>query len=75
MRCFQNISKLALQIGSLLLSKVGKNMNNLKFKSQVIWSGQSEDIDKYLKHACHFHSIQKPSNLKGNIFLLFQKQA
>jgi len=46
MTFFQNISKLALQIGFLLLSKVGKNMNNLNFKSQVIWSGQSEDIDK-----------------------------
>ena len=43
---FQNISKLVLQIGFRLLSKVGKNTNNLNFKSQVIWSGQSEDIDK-----------------------------
>jgi len=45
MMFFQNY-KLALQIGFRLLSKVGKNLNNLNFKSQVIWSGQSEDIDK-----------------------------
>ena len=63
MRFFQNISKLVLQIGSRLLLKVGKNMNNLNLKSQVIWSGRSEDIDKLLEHPSHFHSIQKHSKM------------
>ena len=70
---FQNISKLALQIGSLLLSKVGQNMNNLYFKSQVIWSGQSEDIEKKLERPSHFHSIQKHWNMKHFFYFFYLK--
>ena len=55
----KNISRLALQIGFLLLDKMGKRMNNLNLNSQVIWFAESEDICEFLKYVSHFQTIQK----------------
>ena len=54
------ISRSALQIGFLFLDRVGKRMNNLNLKSQVIWFGESKDIYKFLKHVSHIQTIQNP---------------
>ena len=39
---YENIFRWVLQIDLLFLDKVGKSMNNLNLKSQVIWSGESK---------------------------------
>ena len=55
----KNISRLALQIGFLLLDKMGKMMNNLNLNFQVIWFAESKDIHEFLKHVSYFQAIQK----------------
>ena len=69
----KNISRLVLQIGFLLLHKVGKSKNNLNLNLQMIWSGESKDIYKFLKHVSNFQTIQKHSNMHLNFYFSISK--
>ena len=72
---YKNISRLELQMDLIFLDKVWKSINDLNLKSQVIWSGESKDIHKFLKHVSHFQTIEKPSNMYLNIYFSLSKQS
>ena len=55
--------------------KVGKSMNNLSVNSQVIWYGESNDIQNFLKHVSHFQIIQNTKTCTKIFIFLFQKKA